>query len=160
MSGLTSYLAFRRCVPAGDLHAGPGHGADDPQHAARAAARPGIATAFGVAAGQAIWTLATSAGLAVVLAASGPLFLAIRLAGAAYLVYLGGRSLVGAFAPAPGRTSPGPELGSRREPSCRVCSATCRTRRWSPSSSACSRSSRDPIQASCCCSRSGSTSAC
>ena len=37
--------------------------------------RAGIATAFGVAGGQAIWTLATSAGLAVVLAASGPLFL-------------------------------------------------------------------------------------
>jgi threonine/homoserine/homoserine lactone efflux protein len=54
----------------------------------------GVATALGVAAGQAVWTLATSAGLAVVLIASGPLFSALRLAGAAYLIYLGVRSLV------------------------------------------------------------------
>jgi len=54
----------------------------------------GVATAFGVSAGQATWTVATAAGLAVVLLASAPLFLAIRLAGAAYLVYLGLRSLL------------------------------------------------------------------
>src|SRR6201981_2918349 len=54
----------------------------------------GVATAAGVASGQAIWTLATSAGLAVILVASGPLFLAVRLAGAAYLIYLGMRSLI------------------------------------------------------------------
>jgi len=58
--------------------------------------RTGSATALGVSAGQAIWTVATSAGLAVVLMASGPLFLGIRLAGAAYLVYLGSRSLLNA----------------------------------------------------------------
>jgi threonine/homoserine/homoserine lactone efflux protein len=56
--------------------------------------RSGVATAAGVSSGQAIWTLATSAGLAVILVASGPLFLAVRLAGAAYLIYLGVRSLV------------------------------------------------------------------
>ncbi len=56
--------------------------------------RSGVATAAGVSGGQAIWTLATSAGLAVILVASGPLFLAVRLAGAAYLIYLGVRSLV------------------------------------------------------------------
>jgi len=54
----------------------------------------GVATAFGVSAGQATWTVSTAAGLAVVLMASAPLFLAIRLAGAAYLVYLGLRSLL------------------------------------------------------------------
>ena len=43
--------------------------------------RSGVATAAGVSSGQAIWTLATSAGLAVILVASGPLFLAVRLAG-------------------------------------------------------------------------------
>jgi threonine/homoserine/homoserine lactone efflux protein len=61
--------------------------------------RPGgAATALGVSAGQAIWTVATSAGLAVILMASGPLFLAVRLAGAAYLIYLGVRSLLKAAA--------------------------------------------------------------
>ncbi|HEY1421752.1 MAG TPA: LysE family translocator [Candidatus Dormibacteraeota bacterium] len=60
--------------------------------------RAGMATALGVAAGQSAWTIATAAGLAVVLAASGPIFSALRLAGAAYLVYLGGRSLWKAMA--------------------------------------------------------------
>src|SRR5881296_1299803 len=60
--------------------------------------RGGLATAAGVAVGQATWTIATSAGLAVLLAASAPLFVAVKLGGAAYLVYLGARSLAGAFA--------------------------------------------------------------
>lgn len=75
--------------------------------------RGGVATAFGVAAGQATWTVATSAGLAVVLMASAPLFLAVRIAGAAYLVYLGLRAIVSAMqgspsphvAKAPGRAT-------------------------------------------------------
>jgi threonine/homoserine/homoserine lactone efflux protein len=56
----------------------------------------GVATAFGVSLGQAVWTLATSAGLAVVLTASAPVFAAVKFAGAAYLTYLGVRSLLGA----------------------------------------------------------------
>jgi threonine/homoserine/homoserine lactone efflux protein len=60
--------------------------------------RTGAATALGVSAGQAAWTVATSAGLAVVVMASAPLFLAIRLIGAAYLAYLGARSLLKAIA--------------------------------------------------------------
>jgi len=51
--------------------------------------RAGVATALGVSTGQLAWALATSAGLAAVLVASEQLFLAIRLAGAAYLTYLG-----------------------------------------------------------------------
>jgi threonine/homoserine/homoserine lactone efflux protein len=61
--------------------------------------RAGIATAVGVAFGQAVWTIATGAGLAVLVAASGPLFAAVRLAGAAYLIYLGARSLLKAARP-------------------------------------------------------------
>jgi threonine/homoserine/homoserine lactone efflux protein len=53
----------------------------------------GIATALGVSTGQAVWAVATSAGLAAVIVASERVFLALRLAGAAYLVYLGLHSL-------------------------------------------------------------------
>jgi threonine/homoserine/homoserine lactone efflux protein len=55
--------------------------------------RSGIGTAAGVAAGQALWTLATSAGLAALIVASEPVFRAVKLAGAAYLVLLGLQAL-------------------------------------------------------------------
>jgi threonine/homoserine/homoserine lactone efflux protein len=57
----------------------------------------GLATAAGVAAGQAVWTLATSLGLAALLVASEPAFVALKLVGAAYLVYLGAQSLLAAI---------------------------------------------------------------
>jgi threonine/homoserine/homoserine lactone efflux protein len=49
----------------------------------------GVATAVGVSLGQAIWALATSAGVVALLVAVGPAFAALRIAGAAYLVVLG-----------------------------------------------------------------------
>ena len=49
----------------------------------------GLRTAQGVAVGQALWTVAASAGIAALVAASQPLFTAIRIVGAAYLVWLG-----------------------------------------------------------------------
>ena len=55
--------------------------------------RSGLFTAAGVSAGQSVWALATSAGVAALIVASEPVFLAIRLAGAAYLVYLGAQAL-------------------------------------------------------------------
>jgi threonine/homoserine/homoserine lactone efflux protein len=58
--------------------------------------RAGLATSAGVTAGQSVWTLATSAGLAALVTASAPVFLAVRILGAAYLVYLGVRSLLNA----------------------------------------------------------------
>lgn len=62
--------------------------------------RPGgIATAFGVATGLAVWTAATSAGLAALLLASAPLFHAVKLAGSVYLVILGVQALRAAFWP-------------------------------------------------------------
>jgi threonine/homoserine/homoserine lactone efflux protein len=59
--------------------------------------RGGVFTAAGVAAGQAFWTLAASLGLAALLSASEPAFTAVKLAGAAFLVFLGAQTLWGAF---------------------------------------------------------------
>ncbi len=50
-----------------------------------------------MALGQAMWTLAASFGIAAVIAASEPAFLALKLAGAAYLVFLGLQTLWGAI---------------------------------------------------------------
>jgi threonine/homoserine/homoserine lactone efflux protein len=58
----------------------------------------GISTAAGVAIGQCVWAVAAGAGLAGLLRASAPAFLAIRAAGAAYLVFLGAHSLRAALA--------------------------------------------------------------
>lgn len=59
--------------------------------------RGGVLTAIGVATGQAVWTLAASAGVAALLLASAPAFAAVRMAGAAYLVFLGLRALIDAI---------------------------------------------------------------
>src|ERR671936_1297560 len=59
--------------------------------------RGGFFTAAGVAAGQATWSVAAAAGTAALLRASEPAFLAVRLVGAAYLVFLGAQTLLGAL---------------------------------------------------------------
>ncbi len=56
--------------------------------------RSGVFTAVGVSSGQAVWALATSAGLAAVLQSFEPAFVAVKLAGAAYLVFLGLQTLM------------------------------------------------------------------
>jgi len=55
----------------------------------------GVRTAAGIVSGIALWTLAASAGVAAVVAASHPLFTVLRVAGAAYLVWLGIATLRG-----------------------------------------------------------------
>lgn len=64
----------------------------------------GVFTALGVATGQATWTLATCTGLAALLLASEPAFLALKLVGAGYLVFLGAQALLGALSSAFGRS--------------------------------------------------------
>ena len=49
----------------------------------------GLATALGVVTGQLVWAHATAAGIAALLVASHPAFVALRIAGAAYLIWLG-----------------------------------------------------------------------
>jgi len=59
--------------------------------------RGGVFTSLGVATGLSIWALAASAGITALLVASEPLFVALKIVGGAYLVYLGIQSLVSAF---------------------------------------------------------------
>jgi threonine/homoserine/homoserine lactone efflux protein len=74
--------------------------------------RGGLFTALGVAAGQAVWALATSIGLAALIVAFEPAFVALKLAGAAFLVYLGVHALLRAWR----RKTAELRSGSRRSP--------------------------------------------
>jgi len=58
--------------------------------------RAGVRTACGVVIGQAVWAVAASAGVAALLVASEPAFVVLKLAGAAYLIFLGAQSLLAA----------------------------------------------------------------
>jgi len=73
----------------------------------------GIVTAAGVVTGLATWTVASSAGLAALLVASQPLFLAVRLVGAGYLIFLGLQALYGAIVRRDHLTAP---IGPSGEP--------------------------------------------
>jgi threonine/homoserine/homoserine lactone efflux protein len=89
LDGLLAYLAVSAvviCTPGQDT-------ALTVRNTLSGGSRSGIATAGGVALGQAVWTIAASVGVVALLTASEPVFHALKLAGAAYLVYLGGQSL-------------------------------------------------------------------
>jgi threonine/homoserine/homoserine lactone efflux protein len=53
----------------------------------------GVFTAIGVSAGQATWTVAAGVGVGAFLVSSEPAFVALKLAGSAYLVVLGGQAV-------------------------------------------------------------------
>lgn len=76
--------------------------------------RGGLLTAAGIAAGQLVWTIAAGVGIAGLLQASQPAFTALKIIGAAYLVFLGVQSIVAAVRKRPSRkegaTRPG-QLG-------------------------------------------------
>jgi RhtB (resistance to homoserine/threonine) family protein len=59
--------------------------------------RAAVATALGINAGLLVWALAAALGIAAVLHASGTAFTVLKLAGAAYLVWLGARALLDAW---------------------------------------------------------------
>jgi threonine/homoserine/homoserine lactone efflux protein len=77
-------------------------------------ARGGVFTAIGVAAGQAIWASAASAGVLGLLVASAPVFEALRVVGAAYLIVMGAQTLWSAFGPGSAASrAPGNRAGRR-----------------------------------------------
>ena len=74
--------------------------------------RAGLRTAVGVVCGQAVWALAASIGVAALLVASEPAFVALKLAGAAYLVFLGAQALLAAVRRRPMHVEVGRASGS------------------------------------------------
>jgi threonine/homoserine/homoserine lactone efflux protein len=85
--------------------------------------RAAFATTLGIAAGCMIWAIASAAGVAAVLAASETAYDALRLVGAAYLVWLGVQSLWLAWrgdrwgqTPSRGQTLSAGAAGSLRRP--------------------------------------------
>ena len=76
--------------------------------------RDAVATAVGINAGLVVWALAAAVGVAALLQASGPAFTVLKLAGAAYLVWLGVRALRDAWR---GASSASDVSSSRRQTS-------------------------------------------
>ena len=77
--------------------------------------RTGVFTAAGVSVGQAVWAFATSVGLAALIVAFEPAFVALKLAGAVFLVYLGAHALLSAWRGArPEAREPGAPLPAAR----------------------------------------------
>ncbi len=58
--------------------------------------KSGVMTALGLASGQAVWALATAVGVVAFLVTSEPVFAAVKLAGACYIVFLGAQSVYAA----------------------------------------------------------------
>jgi len=91
------------------------------RNALRFGRRAGMFTAWGVTTGLAIWTAASVLGLSALLRVSAVAFETVKLAGAAYLLYLGGRTLLVAIGSRSAGTildgeSDGKRVVSRGEP--------------------------------------------
>ena len=75
--------------------------------------RDGVASTFGTSVGGLVHVIVAAVGLSAALAASAEAFAVIKYVGAAYLVFLGVRTLLSAPADHAGRASPG-SVGARR----------------------------------------------
>ncbi|MET7735412.1 LysE family translocator [Streptomyces sp. NPDC005402] len=77
--------------------------------------RAGLATGIGIVCGLALHTTLAAVGLAALLVASDLLFLIVKLIGAAYLLYLGGKALA-TCARGPQHSTATPDEGLERSP--------------------------------------------
>ncbi|YCK38874.1 LysE family translocator [Actinomadura sp. ATCC 39365] len=89
---LTYHVTFGVLVMVGAMSPGPAF-AIVVRRAALSGRGPGMAAAAGIAVGVAAWVVAAATGVAALLAASATAFTVIKVAGAAYLLYLGARAL-------------------------------------------------------------------
>jgi RhtB (resistance to homoserine/threonine) family protein len=94
--GLMQMVAFVGVVQLAAMSPGPDFVLVT-RHAALSGRRAGIAAAAGIACGVFGWAVVAAFGVAALLAASAVAFSIVKLAGAAYLAYLGTRSLRSAF---------------------------------------------------------------
>jgi threonine/homoserine/homoserine lactone efflux protein len=87
------------------------------RRAAQGGWRGAVPTVAGVEAGLYVWALAAAGGFAALVAASEVAFLVLRVVGAAFLLYLGGRALLSAWRQRAGGTTagdvPAPTTGGR-----------------------------------------------
>jgi RhtB (resistance to homoserine/threonine) family protein len=87
------------------------------RNALRSGARAASLTALGVGVGSLAWAVAAALGVGLVLERSATAFTVLKLAGAAYLIYLGLRSILGDSREGPARPTPSsrpaPALGDR-----------------------------------------------
>jgi threonine/homoserine/homoserine lactone efflux protein len=88
------------------------------RNALRSGARAASLTAFGAGSGILVWAAASALGVAVLLERAAVAFTVLKLAGAAYLLYLGLHTLVGSFRkasfPVAAGAHPDPEYLARR----------------------------------------------
>lgn len=75
--------------------------------------RAAVATALGVNTGMVVWTVASAAGLVALVEASAVAFTVLKLAGAAYLIWIGVATLVASRRPSGAGQEPQPQ--QRRE---------------------------------------------
>jgi RhtB (resistance to homoserine/threonine) family protein len=78
--------------------------------------RAALETAVGISTGLLVWAFASALGLAALLHASAPAFTLLKLAGAAYLVWLGLRALIEAWRGASDVSSQGQPLRPKKSP--------------------------------------------